>query len=294
LTYQLAENEFKLNISTDKYLTNLSVLEATQENSTDDSPKQTDGDQTETAQRNLIYEKLDQLAEAVGEQVPEEEDVPKHWLRYPLLFMYVNCVVIISSLALCFSPTSTAIANAYGVGLQQVSMCGMSFTATYIPTTFLSMWLYKYLSPHNITRISCVIMLSGGWFRLLCVVNTTFLPVMIGEIWLSMACPLYFNMMTQFCNAWFPDSERTAVTALCGLSIPLGNLVAFTMSGFIYAGAQTDLDYQHATVKMIWIQNLWITFICVPYIIFLKTKPDDKDEVASDKKVVIEVSIVDE
>lgn len=45
---------------------------------------------------------------------------------------------------------------------------------------------------------------------------------------------------------------------------------------------------------MIWIQNLWITLICVPYMVLLKTRPDDKDDAVSEKKVVIEVSIVDE
>jgi hypothetical protein len=46
-------------------------------------------------------------------------------------------------------------------------------------------------------------------------------------------------MMTQFCGDWFPDNERTLVTALCGLSIPLGNLVAFIMSGLIFRGIDT-------------------------------------------------------
>ena len=99
----------------------MSVHENTiQDTATNDSPPTptTTGDsQSETAQRDLIYEKLDKLAEATGEEVPEENGVPKHWLRYPLLFFYVNCVVIISSLALCFSPSSTAIATAYGVRL---------------------------------------------------------------------------------------------------------------------------------------------------------------------------------
>ena len=56
---------------------------------------------------------------------------------------------------------------------------------------------------------------------------------------MSLACPLFFNMMTQFCGDWFPDNERTLVTALCGLSIPLGNLVAFIMSGLIFRGIDT-------------------------------------------------------
>ncbi len=51
---------------------------------------------------------------------PKEE--PKidavHWLKFPLLFMYVNCIVISSSLALCFSATSSSIAQAYGTSIQ--------------------------------------------------------------------------------------------------------------------------------------------------------------------------------
>jgi hypothetical protein len=120
-------------------------------------------------------------------------------------------------------------------------MCGMSFTATYIPTTFLSMWLYQKVEPHTVTRIACFIMFSGAWLRLLCAKTDSFLPVMVGEIWLSLACPLFFNMMTQFCNAWFPDNERTLATAVSGLAIPLGNLVAFLMSGLIFTGFKQDL-----------------------------------------------------
>ena len=122
MTNELAETEFRLKIDTKQYLTNLSVIgETINDHYTDESPPTpttpatTLDAQSETAQRDIIYGKLDKLAEATGEEVPEENDVPKHWLRYPLLFMYVNCVVIVSSLALCFSPTSTNIANAYGV-----------------------------------------------------------------------------------------------------------------------------------------------------------------------------------
>ena len=46
-----------------------------------------------------------------------------------------------------------------------------------------------------------------------------------------------------------------SATALCGLCIPLGNLVAFIMSGLIFSGVPND-DYaaiKAAVVKMIWI-----------------------------------------
>lgn len=44
--------------------------------------------------------------------------------------------------------------------------------------------------------------------------------------------------MTQIANKWFPDSERTLITSICGLSIPGGNLVAFLLSGLIFKGVE--------------------------------------------------------
>ena len=134
-------------------------------------------------------------------------------------------------------------------------MCGMSYTATYIPTTFASMWLYSKFAPRQVTRLACFITVSGCWIRSLCEPYNSFHPIMSGEIWLSLGYPLFCNSTTQFCNAWFPDGERTLATALCGLCIPLGNLVAFIMSGLIFSGVSND-DYaaiKAAVVKMIWI-----------------------------------------
>lgn len=56
------------------------------------------------------------------------------------------------------------------------------------------------------------------------------------------------------------------------------------MSGLIYGGTNSSEETQAATVKMIWVQNLWITLICVPYLILLKTKPDDESQLPDDKK----------
>ena len=113
-------------------------------------------------------------------------------------------------------------------------MSGLSFTVTYIPTTFASMYLYSKIKAHQVTRVACFIMFTGAWFRLLSADNGKFWPIMVGQFWLSTACPLFFNMITQFCNGWFPDNERTLATAICGISIPLGNLLAFLMSGLMF------------------------------------------------------------
>lgn len=81
--------------------------------------------------------------------------------------------------------------------------------------------------------------------------------------------------MTKFCNDWFPDNERSLVTSLCGLSIPGGNLLAFMMSGLIFAGIENEDSHgvEDQLMTMLWVQNIWITVILVPYFIFIKEKP---------------------
>ena len=124
------------------------------------------------------------------------QEVNKHWLRWPLLFLFVNCSSLVSALALCFSPASGYIAPAYNVSLLEVAGCGMSYTATYIPATLASVYLYSKMRPHSVTKIACLIMFTGAWIRLYCVFNNKFWPILGGEILISLACPLYFNMMT--------------------------------------------------------------------------------------------------
>lgn len=198
--------------------------------------------------------------------------VTKSWLRWPLLFLFVNCITLVSLLALCFSSASQTIALAYDVPLQFVAMSGLSFTVTYIPTTFASMYLYTKMKAHQVTRLACFIMFSGAWFRLLSAGTSRFWPIMSGQFWLSMACPLFFNMITLFCNEWFPDNERTLATAICGISIPLGNLLAFFMSGLMFRGIKesSPTEARHLVDRMIWVQNIWITIVTVPYFILLR------------------------
>ena len=65
------------------------------------------------------------------------------------------------------------------------------------------------------------------------------------------------------------------VTPLCGISIPVGNLIAFIMSGFMFKGIKKadPEEVFHLVDNMIWVQNIWITLITVPYFILLRDKP---------------------
>lgn len=89
------------------------------------------------------------------------------WLRWPLLFFFVNCIMIVSAFSLALAPASPFLATAYSVSIVEVNMCGIAFTATFVPMTFASMWMYKALKTDTVLRIACFIILVGGWMRML-------------------------------------------------------------------------------------------------------------------------------
>jgi uncharacterized membrane protein YdjX (TVP38/TMEM64 family) len=87
--------------------------------------------------------------------------------------------MIVSALSLCLAPASPFLATAYAVSIVEVNMCGIAFTATFVPMTFVSMWMYKTLKTDTVLRIACFIMLLGGWMRMFAA-DGLFWPVLVG------------------------------------------------------------------------------------------------------------------
>lgn len=115
-------------------------------------------------------------------------------------------------------------------------MCSTIFSATYIPMTFVTMWLYSKFPPQFVIRIGCVFFITGCWFRSIAAETNRFWAILVGQAWMSLAYPIFTSAINLICNRWFPDKERTLVTAVCGLAIPSGNIFAFIMSGLIFSG----------------------------------------------------------
>lgn len=61
------------------------------------------------------------------------------------------------------------------------------------------------------------------------------------------------------------------------------------MSGLIFGtGKGSATVIKDDLIYMLWVQNIWITIICVPYVILIKTKPPSQNE------VVVEVQNLEE
>jgi hypothetical protein len=51
------------------------------------------------------------------------------------------------------------------------------------------------------------------------------------------------------------------------------------MSGLIFGtGKGSATVIKDDLIYMLWVQNIWITIICVPYVILIKTKPPSQNE----------------
>lgn len=57
---------------------------------------------------------------------------------------------------------------------------------------------------------------------------------------------------------------------MCGLSIPIGTVISFLMSGLIFKDQST---MKEDTKHLILIQNIWVTVCAVPFIILVRDKP---------------------
>ena len=107
--------------------------------------------------------------------------------------------------------------------------------------------------------------------------------ILLGQTIISCAQPLVNNVINRFSSTWFTDKERTLVTAICGLSIPGGNLVAFLLCGFIYKGVDKldDESIKLRTMDKMWVQNFWITAACVPFFILIRERPEHAPSISA-------------
>ena len=160
--------------------------------------------------------------------------------RWVMLFFLAGNILMESSMCLAIAPVAKEVAIAYNVNVLTVNMCSIIFSATYVIFTFVAMPLYTKINFCTVIRLGCVIMCTGCWVRSMCYFTKDFWPVLLGSIWLSCAYPIYLSAVGLVVTQWFPDHQRAIATTICGLALPCGNLVAFTMTGVAFAGTSTN------------------------------------------------------
>lgn len=165
-----------------------------------------------------------------------------------IIFLFFNTTVYVSCCQTSLTPVAKPLSIAFGVHVLSVTMTSIIFSIVYVPMTFVAIWMFKALRPSTCFRIACVILLTGSWIRSVSLATTNFGFILVGYTIISFSYPILLAAVTLVCNNWLGDHERTFLTQICGLSIPIGTVVSFAMTGIIFAD---DKDYKEHTRTLI-------------------------------------------
>lgn len=148
--------------------------------------------------------------------------------RWVVLVTYLLASLCAPTISICFTPCSELVSQAYGVPLLAVSFCTLVFGITSVPMFFISMKLLTSYSLTNVLRLGCFFLVFGAWLRSVSLIdNDQFWPIIAGTTIISFSGPIFLSAQNMICNRWFPDNERAMATALTGLAIPVGSVLAF-------------------------------------------------------------------
>lgn len=100
--------------------------------------------------------------------------------RWFVIFFFILNICAISCMSLSMSPQAELLKTGYGVSTFSVDMCSEIFSATYVPMTFVAMFMYSKLPPQYVLRTACVIFVTGAWIRCLSSVTGSFWPILLG------------------------------------------------------------------------------------------------------------------
>ena len=81
------------------------------------------------------------------------------------MFFYTATASLGGAITIFFIPVAVLVANAYGVNVMLVNMCSISYMATYIPISFLVIWMFKNMNSAIVFRIGIAMALCGTWLR---------------------------------------------------------------------------------------------------------------------------------
>lgn len=129
--------------------------------------------------------------------------------RWVILFFFFNTTVFVSCCQTSLTPVAAPLARAFNVPVLDVTMTSIIFSISYIPMTFVAIWMFKVMRPSTAFRIACVNVLIGAWIRSFSLTTSRFGMILIGYTIISLSYPILLAAVTLVCNTWLGDHERT-------------------------------------------------------------------------------------
>ncbi len=147
-------------------------------------------------------------------------------VRWIELIVYVLATFANALPSMTFVPIVSQTEKFYNITTTEVNVLSMIFLFLYVFGTILSIWLSRRFSMRVVMIIGSILNL-GVFIRLLSLIkpNQGYLALLIGQIFPSIAQPIFLNPTALFAARWFAPSQRDIATAICSMSNPLGKIL---------------------------------------------------------------------
>mmetsp|Transcript_33741 Transcript_33741/g.41649 ORF Transcript_33741/g.41649 Transcript_33741/m.41649 type:complete len:284 (+) Transcript_33741:245-1096(+) len=161
-------------------------------------------------------------------------------------------------------------------------MCAMSFALLSPPSDFLAVYLFgKYRTDH-VLRIASFVSFSGAMLRFASISQGSFWPVLAGTFLMASVASIFLNSQIIIANKWFSDKERAIAMAILNVSTPIGQIVSFALTGYLFAGIDQSLlsseefskQVKSSTEALIVAQNIPFIIFFTLFQIVIRDKPE--------------------
>ena len=146
--------------------------------------------------------------------------------RWIQLIVYVLVSFANALPSMTFVPIISQTEKFYNITTTEVNILPMLYLFLYVFGTILSILLSRKFSMRVIMIIGSILNI-GVFIRLFSLIkpNQGYPALVIGQICISIAQPIFINVTALFAARWFPPSQRDIATAIGSMANPLGKIL---------------------------------------------------------------------
>lgn len=144
----------------------------------------------------------------------------------------------------------------------------MSFALCSPPSDFLAVYLFGKFRTDHVLRVASFISFFGAMIRFSCIGHDSFVPILFGTFMMASVSSIFLNSQIIIANKWFSDSERALAMSILNVSTPVGQVISFALTGYIFSEIDDDWPDEEVNVAVINAVQSLIIIQNIPFAIF--------------------------
>ncbi|THU99971.1 MFS general substrate transporter [Dendrothele bispora CBS 962.96] len=137
-----------------------------------------------------------------------------------------------------FGPIANDTATEMGFTLDQISWLDNIQSALYLPVALLIPHLYARLGLRRCCDIGAIFLIIASWVRYSGTadslsINASYALVMLGQVFASLAQPIYQVLGPKYSESWFDLKGRTTATMILAIANPVGSALGQLISPLV-------------------------------------------------------------